>query len=39
MELTRRTALRGGDAVATSLATELHVTAIEATDALLFDLG
>lgn len=33
------TTLRSGDAVATSRATELNVTAIEATDALLFDLA
>lgn len=33
------TTLQSGDAVATSRSTELHVTAIETTDALLFDLA
>lgn len=33
------TTLQSGDAVATSRATELHVTAIETTDVLLFDLA
>jgi redox-sensitive bicupin YhaK (pirin superfamily) len=33
------TTLHSGDAVATSRSTELHVTAVEQTDALLFDLA
>ena len=33
------TPLRSGDAVATSRATQLHLEAIESTDALLFELG
>ena len=33
------TTLKSGDAVATSLTTELHIEANEATDALLFDLA
>ena len=33
------TTLRGGDAVATSRSTSLHIEAIETTDALLFDLS
>jgi redox-sensitive bicupin YhaK (pirin superfamily) len=33
------TTLKSGDAAATSRATEMHVTAIETTDALLFDLA
>lgn len=33
------TVLRSGDAIATSIATDIHVEALEPTDALLFDLG
>lgn len=33
------TVLKSGDAVATSMGTDLHIVAVEATDALLFDLA